>query len=169
MKRLIFTMLLVALAFLSSCQRGPSHLVADNIEEIKNLTPVCIIWYKPGTTGCEVNKSWSQEGEMNKIKELLIKADKTMVYTVGEYKLSLIFYDGYADLKLYDVRFTLTGKSFRGSVGSSRELGEFLSKYKPEERILIPPGVDPNRIKEAQYRLRHEAERMKKEKEANRP
>jgi hypothetical protein len=170
MKRLIFTIISIGLVFLSSCQRGPSYLVTDNTEEIKNLTPACIIWYKPGKTGCEVNKSWSQEDEMNKIKELLIKADKTMVYTVGEYKLSLIFYDGYPEnLKLYEVRFTLTGKSFRGSIGSSKELGEFLSEYKPEERILIIPSGDPNRAKEVQERLMQGAERRKKEKEATQP
>jgi len=171
MKRLTFMMLLIGMVFMSSCQRGPGYLVTDDIAEIKNLTPAFVIWYKPGKAGFEVNKLWSQQDEMNQIKELIIKADKTMVYTVGEYKLSLIFYDGRPEnLKLYEVRFTLVGKSFLGSVGSSKELGELLSKYKPVERILITPsGTDPNRIKKAQERLRQDAEKRKKEKEANQP
>ena len=158
------------MVFLSSCQRGPSYLVTDNIKEIKNLTPACIVWYKPGKTGFEVNKSWSKEDEMNKIKDFLIKADKTMVYTVGEYKLSLMFYDGYPEnLKLWEVSFTLVGNGFLSSVGSSKKLGKLLSEYKPEEKILIILSGDPNRAKEVQERLMQEAERRKKEKEANQP
>lgn len=169
MKRFIF-IILIGLVFLSSCQKGVSYLVTDNIKEIKNLTPTYIIWYKPGQAGFEVNKPWSQEDEMNKIKELLIKADKTTIYTEGENKLSLIFYDGYPEnLKLWEVSFTLVGNSFLSSVGSSKELGEFLSKYKPEKRILISTLGDPNRIKEAQERLRQKAERGRKEKETNQP
>jgi len=170
MKRLIFLILLVGMVFLSSCQRGPSYLVTDNTTEIKNLTPACIIWYKPGKTGCEVNKSWSQEDEMNKIKDLLIKADRVIVYTEGEYKLSLMFYDGYPEnLKLWEVSFTLVGNGFLSSVGSSKELGKLLSKYKPEEKISLTPSGDPNRVKEIQKNLRLQAERLKKEKETTQP
>ena len=162
MKRLIFMTLLVVMVFLSSCQRGPSYLVTDDTTGIKNLTPACIIWYKLGKTGWEVNKSWSQEDEMNKIKELLIKADKTMPYTEGEYRLSLIFYDGRPeDLKLWQVRFTLVGKrSFLSSVGSSRDLGEFLSEYRPEKSIPRIPW-DPN-LSEAQRRLLEEAHKRRR-------
>lgn len=169
MKRLIFSMmLLIGMVFMFSCQQKPNCLITDDTAEIETLTPAYIIWYKLGKTGWEVNKSWFQEDEMTKIKELLTKADKTMPYTEGEYKLSLVFYDGRPEnLKLWEVRFTLVGKrSFLSSVGSSRELGEFLSEYKPEERILIPPGVDPNRIKEAQERLRKHVEQMKAKREA---
>ena len=100
---------------------------------------MCIVWYKPGKTAWEVNKSWvipDNIDEMNRIKGLLIKADKGFVYTEGRHKLSLLFYDGYPEnLKLWEVSFDLVGKrSFLGSVGSSKELGELLSKYLPEER-----------------------------------
>ena len=153
--------------FLSSCQRGPSYLVTDNTTKIKSLAPACIIWYKPGKTGYEVNKSWSQEDEMDKIKNLLIKADRVTVYTEGEYKLSLIFYDGYPEnLKLWEVSFTLVGNSFVSSVGSSKELGKLLSKYKPEEKISLTPSGDPNRVEEIQKNLRSHAERLRTEREA---
>jgi len=126
---------------LPSCQKGPGYLVTD-AAEIKDMTPTCVIWYR---SGGRVNKSWFQEDEVNKIKELLIGADKTLVYPGGEYKLSLIFYDGHPEnLKLWEVSFTLVGKkSFLSSVGSSRELGELLSEYKP----VIKSFADPNRIK----------------------
>jgi len=162
MKRLIF-LILIGLVFLSSCQRGASYLVTDKTVEIKNLIPACIIWYKPGQAGFEVNKSWSQEDEMGKIKELLIKADKTMVYTEGENKLSLMFYDGYPEnLKLWEVSFTLVGNSFLSSVGSSKELGKLLSKYKPEEKIFLTPSGGPNKVEEIQKNLRLHAERLRK-------
>jgi len=157
MKRLILilSILLAGMVFLSSCHRGPSYLLTDDTAEIKNLTPACIIWYKPGKTGGEVNKSWCQQDEMNKIRELLLNADKVIVYTVGEYKLSLMFYDGSPEnLKLWEVRFTLLGKKgFWGSVGSSQELGELLSQYAPEREVLRMPFGDPNRIKAAQESL----------------
>lgn len=164
MRHSIFMMLLAGLFLLPSCHKKPSYLVTDNITEIENSAPVCIIWYKLGKTGWEVNKAWFREDEISKIKKLLIEADKTMPYTEGEYKLSIIFYDGRPEnLKLWDVKFTLVGKkSFRSSVGSSRELGELFSKYKPEESILLPPGVDPNRIKEAQESLQKQAEQLHK-------
>ncbi|HIJ52835.1 MAG TPA: hypothetical protein HPP66_06730 [Planctomycetes bacterium] len=173
MKRLIFP-LIIGVVFLSSCQKGPSYLLTDESAELKKLTPVCIVWYKPGKTAWEVNKSWvipDNIDEMNRIKGLLTKADKAIVYTEGRHKLSLLFYDGYPEnLKLWEVSFDLVGKrSFLGSVGASKELGELLSKYMPEERGLVIPGMDPNRvkrIKEAQEQLRKQAEQLKALKEA---
>jgi hypothetical protein len=81
-----------------------------------------------------------------------------------------MFYDGRPEnLKLWEARFTLVSKrGFLSSVGSSKELGEFLSEYKPVEDTTTP-FEDTDRIKEAQKRLRQEAERRKKEKEANQP
>lgn len=147
---------------MSSCQKGPGCLLTDESNELKKLTPVCIVWYKPGKTAWEVNKSWvipDNIDEMNKIKGLLTKTDKAIVYTEGRHKLSLLFYDGYPEnLKLWEVSFELVGKkSFLGSVGGSKELGELLSKYLPEERGLFIPGMDPNRLKEAQKLLQEES------------
>jgi hypothetical protein len=81
-----------------------------------------------------------------------------------------MFYDGYPEnLKLWEVSFTLVGNGFLSSVGSSKELGKLLSKYKPEEKISLTPSGDPNRVKEIQKNLRLQAERLKKEKETTQP
>jgi hypothetical protein len=162
MKYLLFVIMLFGAMILCSCQKVPGYVVKDGVKEIANLTPISCIWYKPGKTGWVSNKSWSQEEEINKIKELLIKADQGRVYTEGEYKLSLIFYDGHVEnLKLWEISFTLTGKSFRGDVGSSRELGELLFTYLPERTNLVCPGVDPEKFEESQRRLREEIQRLK--------
>lgn len=173
MKHLILLLIIVAV-FMFSCQKGPGCLLKDESAELKKLIPVCIVWYKPGKTAWEVNKTWvipDNIDEMNKIKEFLNKADNTIVYTEGRHKLSLLFYDGYPEnLKLLEVSFELVGKkSFLGSVGGSKELGELLSKYMPEERGSVIPGMDPSRvkrIKEAQDQLRKQAEKLKALKEA---
>ena len=163
------------LVFLTSCnyEAKKTDYIWTGQEYIRNLIPVCIVWYKPGKTAWEVNKSWvipDNIDEMNRIKELLTKTDKTIVYTEGRHKLSLLFYDGYPEnLKLWEASFDLVGKrSFLGSVGGSKELGELLSKYMPEERGSVIPGMDPNRvkrIKEAQEQLRKRAEQLKALKE----
>ncbi len=169
MKRLIFTTLMFGMVFLSSCQKKPKHLLTE-IAEIKGLTPVCIAWYKPGKIGWEVNKSWYEKDEIDKIVALLTEAkEEKYAYADRKYKLSLLFYDGYPkNLKLWEVDFDVRARTFIGTVGVSKELGELFSKYQPEEVGPVMPGMDPNRIKEAQKRLQEESrKRMEAEESSN--
>ena len=67
--------------------------------------------------------------------------------------------------KRYEISFDIFGGKFLSSVGSSKELGELLSKYKPEEVGPMTRG-DPNRIKELQKRLQEQVKQLKEAKEA---
>ena len=148
------------MVFLSSCQKKPKYLLTETAE-IEKLTPVSCVWYKPGTTGWEVNKSLDAE----RIKKLLMECKKEKyAYADRKYKLSLLFYDGYPkNLKLFETEFDIWGKTFDSTHGVSEELGKLLLKYLPEEVGPVVPGMDPNRIKEAQKRLQEEVQKRKEE------
>lgn len=171
MKQKIFIVfiLMIVLVFLSSCAKRLDYELVGNIAEIKKLTPVCIIWYKPGKTGWEVNKFWglNELDEMVRIKKLLTEPEKSYPYWDPKYKLSLIFYDGNLEnLKLWEVFFDIRGKTFVGSVGVSRELGELFSKYLEEEASPVLPGMDPNRVKEVQERMRKKVKELEKQRQS---
>jgi len=177
MKRLIFLILIIScIFFLSSCSKQKDYLLTGKKAEIKDLTLVSIIWYKLGTTGWEIVRTWdTNDPDMKTIRQLIMDAEGE-----GElpwrrwYKLSLFFYDGVPEnLKLKEITFDFQEVSeknilFEGSVGASYPLGNLLSKYWFETR---DSGVIPERksMIEESEKAHRAAIKALKEKEANQP
>ncbi|AQQ08502.1 hypothetical protein L21SP3_00285 [Sedimentisphaera cyanobacteriorum] len=109
-------------------------------------------------------KKWSSKGSFSEARAIFVTKEKAYMVLIDKND------DG--DNKV------ICGPDYE-SIQLRKDFEEIglLSEYSkpPDMNEVInalkggPPGVDPNRIKEAQERLRQEAERMKKEKEANQP
>ncbi|MGD0785436.1 MAG: hypothetical protein ABR969_06460 [Sedimentisphaerales bacterium] len=181
MKKLIFLILMITgIFFLSSCCSRTPYLLTGKTAEIKNITLVSVIWYKPGKTGWEVVKSWdTNDSEMKTIRQLLMDAkDEGKLPWHRWYKLSLFFYNGLPEhFKLKEITFDLKKVSekkilFEGSAGASYELGNLLSKYEfVEKDSELSPGMKDmiRQSKEAQRKAVEVLKEKEREKDPNQP
>lgn len=165
MKKLIFT-ILVGMVFLSSCDKKPDYSRDRLMLLSKYNTPISIIWFKLGKTGLEQNHKWCDANEMSEIIALLIESENPAPLN-DQYPLKIIFCDRRGNLEYWDDRFEIRGGNYLGLSGTSKQLGEIFLKYVPEEVGSMPPGFDPNRIKEAQKRLQERVRQLKEAKEVN--
>ncbi|MFA5313956.1 MAG: hypothetical protein WC375_11700 [Methanomassiliicoccales archaeon] len=177
MKRLIILILIVScLLFLFFCYKQKNYILTGKKAEIKNLTPVSIIWYKFGETGWKrVDEFEPNKADRETIKQLILDAngEGELPWRV-DYKLVLFFYDGLPEhFKLKEITFFLEevsekGILFQGSIGASYPLGNLLSKYEFIKRYSeLHPEM--RRIAEESEKAQRAAIKKLKEQEANQP
>jgi hypothetical protein len=183
MKR--FTILLIfLLCSLSSCGVKPPEVKYNwtGQEEIRNLVPTCIVWYKqvpPPVDAWRPYKAFSQEDAndmRNIILELTSPEKKEFNPNIeSKDKLSMIFYNGFPEkLTVREVYFQIKDKTFIGPVGRSDRLAKILLEkkevrsgfYYPYRELGSSHYSDSfHRILESQDFLRKQVKQLKVEKQ----